>query len=69
MARFEREAKLLASLNHPNIAGIHGFETEGDVNAIVLELIEGPTLAERIEHGTDPGGRSCRHRKADRGGA
>ena len=54
VARFEREAKLLASLNHPNIAGIHGFETEGGVNAIILELIEGPTLAERIEQGPIP---------------
>ena len=51
VARFEREAKLLASLNHPNIAGIYGFEE----NAIVLELVEGPTLAERIEQGPDPG--------------
>ncbi|HXV61017.1 MAG TPA: protein kinase, partial [Vicinamibacteria bacterium] len=44
VARFEREAKLLASLNHPNIAGIYGFES----NALVLELVEGPTLADRI---------------------
>ena len=50
MARFEREAKLLASLNHPNIAGIYGFEE----NAIVLELVEGPTLAERIAEGPIP---------------
>jgi len=50
VARFEREAKLLASLNHPNIAGIHGFES----NAIVLELVEGPTLAERIAQGQIP---------------
>ena len=50
VARFEREAKLLASLNHPNIAGIYGFEE----NAIVLELVEGPTLAERIEQGPIP---------------
>ena len=50
VARFEREAKLLASLNHPNIAGIYGFEE----NAIVLELVEGPTLAERIAQGAIP---------------
>ena len=51
LARFEREAKLLASLNHPNIASIHGFEDADGVNALVLELVEGPTLAERIEQG------------------
>jgi len=50
LARFEREAKLLASLNHPNIAGIYGFES----NALVLELVEGPTLAERIQQGAIP---------------
>jgi len=50
VARFEREAKLLASLNHPNIASIYGFESK----ALVLELVEGPTLAERIEHGPIP---------------
>jgi len=50
LARFEREAKLLASLNHPNIASIYGFES----NALVLELVEGPTLAERVEQGSIP---------------
>ena len=54
LARFEREAKLLASLNHPNIASIHGFEESGDVKALVLELVEGPTLAERITQGPIP---------------
>ena len=54
VSRFEREAKLLASLNHPNIASIHGFEDEGGVKALVLELVEGPTLAERIEHSAIP---------------
>ena len=54
VARFEREAKLLASLNHPSIGGIYGFENEDGVNAIVLEMIEGPTLAERIEGGPIP---------------
>ena len=48
LARFEREAKLLASLNHPNIAAIHGFEDSGGVHALVMELVEGQTLAERI---------------------
>ena len=54
VARFEREAKVLASLNHPNIASIHGFEDDGGVKALVLELVEGPTLAERIEQGPIP---------------
>ncbi len=54
LARFEREAKVLASLNHQNIGGIHGLEDSGDVRALVLELIEGPTLADRIKHGPIP---------------
>jgi serine/threonine-protein kinase len=44
-ARFEREANVLAALNHPNIAAIYGFED----GAIVMELVEGPTMADRIE--------------------
>ena len=48
LARFRREAHMLAALKHPNIAAIHGFEEEGDVHALVLELVEGPTLADRI---------------------
>jgi len=48
MARFRREAQVLASLNHPNIATIHGLEESGAVHALVMELVEGPTLAERI---------------------
>ena len=51
MARFKREAQLLASLNHPNIAAIYGLEQAGDTHALVLELVEGPTLAERIKPG------------------
>jgi serine/threonine-protein kinase len=54
LARFEREAKVLASLNHQNIGGIHGLEDSGNVRALVLELIEGPTLADRIKHGPIP---------------
>jgi serine/threonine protein kinase/Tol biopolymer transport system component len=54
MARFEREAKLLASLNHPNIAAIYGIEESGPVRALVMELVEGPTLAERIAAGVIP---------------
>ncbi len=48
LARFEREAKLLASLNHANIAMIHGFEDSGGVRFIAMELVEGETLAERL---------------------
>ncbi len=51
LARFTREAHVLASLNHPNIAAIHGFEDRGDVHALVLELVEGPTLVDRIASG------------------
>ena len=54
LARFEREAKLLASLNHPNIASIYGLEESDGVKALVLEHIEGPTLAERIAEGPIP---------------
>ena len=54
LARFEREAKVLASLNHPNIAQIHGLEQSGDVRALVLELVEGPTLQDRIAQGPIP---------------
>ena len=54
LARFEREAKTLASLNHPNIAIIHGFEKAQGVHALVLELVDGPTLADRIAQGPIP---------------
>jgi len=54
LARFEREAKVLASLNHPNIGGIHGLEDSKGVRALVLELVEGPTLADRIARGPIP---------------
>ena len=54
LARFEREAKLLASLNHPNIASIYGVEDSDGVKALVLELVEGPTLSERIANGPIP---------------
>jgi len=54
LARFEREAKLLAQLNHPNIAHIYGMETSGEVHALVMELVEGSTLAERLESGALP---------------
>jgi len=54
MARFEREAQLLASLNHPNIAMLHGLEESGATRALVMELVEGPTLAERLHAGAIP---------------
>ena len=54
VARFQREAQLLASLNHPNIAAIHGLEDAAGVKALVLELVEGPTLADRLTTGRMP---------------
>ncbi len=51
LARFRREAQVLAALNHPNIAHVHGFEDSGDTHALVMELVEGPTLADRIAQG------------------
>jgi Tol biopolymer transport system component len=54
MARFQREAQILAALNHPNIATIHGLEDSGPLHALVMELVEGPTLADRIAEGPLP---------------
>jgi len=54
LARFQREAQILASLNHPNIAAIHGLEEANGATALVLELIEGPTVADRIAQGPIP---------------
>ena len=54
LARFTREAQILASLNHPNIAAIHGIEESEGTRALVLELVEGPTLADRIAQGAIP---------------
>ncbi len=54
VARFQREAKLLASLNHPNIAAIYGLEESGGTNFLVLELVEGETLADQIKRGPIP---------------
>src|SRR6187401_1476683 len=53
-ARFQREAQVLASLSHPNIGHIYGFEDSGTVHALVLELVEGVTLAERISRHRPP---------------
>jgi serine/threonine protein kinase len=51
LARFQREAEVLAVLNHPNIAAIYGLERSGGMTALVMELVEGPTLADRIAQG------------------
>ena len=54
LARFRREAEVLASLNHPNIAAIYGLERSADRTALVMELVEGPTLEDRIRRGAIP---------------
>ncbi len=54
IARFEREAKLLASLNHPHIATVHGLEQSGGTHFLVMELVEGETLADRLKGGALP---------------
>ena len=54
LARFKREAQVLATLNHPNIGAIYGLEESNGVQALVLELVDGPTLADRIARGPIP---------------
>ena len=54
LARFTREAQTLASLNHPNIAHIHGLEESGGVRALVMELVDGEDLSQRIARGAIP---------------
>src|SRR5262245_25129716 len=54
LARFEREARVLASLNHPHIAAIYGVETSESVTALILELVDGETLADRLKRGPIP---------------
>jgi serine/threonine protein kinase len=54
LARFQREAEVLASLNHPHIAAIHGLEESDGTRALVMELVEGETLADRIARGPIP---------------
>ena len=54
LARFEREARMLASLNHPHIGAIYGLEDGDDVTALVMELVEGDDLSQRIARGTIP---------------
>jgi serine/threonine-protein kinase len=53
-ARFQREAQVLASLNHPNVAQIYGIETSGTSQCLVMEFIEGETLSDRIKRGPIP---------------
>ena len=54
LARFERECQMLGSLNHPNIARVYGVERSGDSYALVMELVEGASLANRIAEGRIP---------------
>ena len=54
LPRFEREAKVLASLNHPNIAALYGMEESGGIHFLAMELVEGETLAERLRRGPIP---------------
>src|SRR5262245_24469529 len=54
LARFQREAEVVASLNHSNIAGIYGLEEQVGVRALALELVEGETLADRVGRGAVP---------------
>src|SRR6266700_794114 len=54
LARFQREAQVLAALSHPHIAAVYGLEESGGVRALVMELVEGQTLAERIAAGPIP---------------
>ncbi|HXW91512.1 MAG TPA: protein kinase, partial [Terriglobales bacterium] len=54
MTRFQREAQVLASLNHANIASVYGLEDSGGLRALVMELVEGPTLADRVKEGAIP---------------
>src|SRR5438874_11739565 len=54
MSRFQREAQVLAQLNHPNIATIHGLEQSGSMQSLIMELVDGPTLADRIAQGPIP---------------
>ena len=54
LARFQREAEVVAALNHPNIAAIYGLEKAAGMTALVMDLVEGPTLADRIAQGPMP---------------
>ena len=65
ISRFEREAKLLASLNHPNIAALHGMDVFDETHFLVMELIEGETLADRMVRGANPDRRGAGHCPSD----
>ena len=69
LARFGREARILAALNHPNIANVIGLEDATDTPALVMELVDGPTLALRIDGRRPAARRGARHRRPDRRGA
>ena len=60
LARFEREARMLAALNHPNICAIYGLEEADGIRFLILELVEGETLAERLVAQRRPAGPDCR---------
>ena len=66
LARFHREAQVLASLNHPHIAAIYGFEDSDRTHALVMELVDGPTLANRIAAGSHSYRRGTAHRATGR---
>ena len=66
LARFNREAQTLASLNHPNIAHIHGLEESGGVRALVMELVEGDDLSQRLARGAIPVDEALAIARADR---
>jgi serine/threonine protein kinase len=59
--RFEREARAVAALNHPNICTLHDVGHDGDVHFLVMELVEGETLAQRLERGPIPLDQALRH--------
>jgi serine/threonine-protein kinase len=65
LARFQREAEVLAALNHPNIAQIHGLETSDGTTALVMELVKGPTVADRIAQGAGSDRRGPANCEAD----
>ena len=69
VARFDREARTLATLNHPHIAQIYGTEQSGSTHALVMELVEGEDLAQRIARGPIPWHEADADREADRRGA
>ena len=69
LARFQREAEALASLNHPNIAQIYGLEKSDGAISLVMELVDGPDPRGSHRAGSSPHGRGASHREADRRGA